>query len=201
MKFTLEALTDHRALRAFGRKGQKVTLIFPEPAALLWIHQLWTDWVRQQSWETTSVGSDDSVSVQTDAAQSVQHETNTQHPSTHPSICVGMLSVVKNELFFRMSWKNPNDPLLTVALPSFPGGYSAPSLSLSRQHSHFLLVKQLKLVLGVCLKHLANWASSYPVRLRIFQRKKFWGWQQRVIFACPTAAFKEQTSLFFFLSW
>lgn len=84
-----------------------------------------------------------------------------------------------------------------MPLPSFPVGYSAPSLSWSKQHSHFLLVKQLKLVLGVCLKHLANWASSYPVRLRIFQRKKFWGWQQRVIFACPTAAFKEQTSLFF----
>lgn len=79
--------------------------------------------------------------------------------------------------FFRISWKIQTI-LCRCAVTKF-------SCWLQRtKHSHFLRAKQLKL-----------WALIYI----FIQRKKFWGWQQRVVFACRTAAFKEHTSFFLFL--
>lgn len=75
MNFSSVALTD----LSFQQKRAKgnVNITWGSSSAVN-SSALWTGGVRQQSWETTS---DESASVQTDAAQSFQHETHTQHPT------------------------------------------------------------------------------------------------------------------------
>lgn len=80
--------------------------------------------------------------------------------------------------------------LSAVTDVGYSGRLPYASLFLLKQRSHFSAEKP---TLGVCLKRLAIGASSHPVRLRIFQKEKFWGWQQGGGFACGTAAVKEAT--------
>lgn len=111
---------------------------------------------------------------------------NKQHPSLlHPYLSVFSLRL-KWASFCRMSWKIRTSFCRPCRYPVFlllPGHQVWLHLSSSQ------LVKQRKPILGVCLIHLAKRTSSYPTRPRIFQRENFWGWQQRVVFACRTAAF------------